>query len=166
VNNLKKTFLVTAIFALLFAAKQAQAIFILEKSVKNNIIRTGQINLTLSPEEGWLSTENLLPGQSISNNFSLNNTGSAPLTATISAKKSAGYTNLFSALIISIKHNEQLLYEGPASELQQAELVTNALESGQSQQFSISALLPIDATSTLDNTYTNLTFVIEAKQAG
>ena len=164
-NNLKKVFLVTALFLILIVAKKAQAIFVIEKSVKNNIIRTGEVNLSISPEDNWLSSDNLMPGQTISNNFSINNTGTTALLAKISTKKSAGYTNLYDSLIITLKNESELLYEGPASELQQTELVINPLSSGQTQQFNIAAQLPIDATSTVDNTYTNLTFVIEAKQA-
>ncbi len=164
-NTKTKILLITAVFLILVLAKQAQAIFIVEKSVKNNIIRTGEINFVLSPEEAWLTSENLVPGQTISNEFTLKNTGSAPLVATISAKKSAGYKNLFDTLIISIKDNEQLIYEGPASEMLEAQLFSDPLAVDVEKKFSIQAHLPTDVNSTVDNTYSNLTFVVESKQA-
>lgn len=170
-NNKKRNlFLVLAgialaavVFVLIY--QRAKALFSVEVSIKDNVIRTGQVALAVEPTQAMLTADNLLPGQSASGTLKLINTGTSPLAATISVSKAAGFTTLYNLLQIEIRQQGQVVYSGSLSGLTDIPLNSQqSLPAAQTAEYQVSTTLPQEATSAVDNLYTNLTFTIRATQ--
>jgi len=162
--NISILFLALAL-AFLIAAKQAQALFSTEFSIKNNILRSGKLSLAIKPSESLLSAENMTSGSTVENTLSIENNGTIATNVSLSAKKSAGYTTYFNALLVTVIHKEQVIYDGLLSQLQNIMLTTQPLAAATGSEYIVRVTLPPDAPNTVENSYANITFTLTAIEA-
>lgn len=160
-------YVVGGVLVLLLAAlsQQTRALFSLELSIKNNIVRTGQLALRVTPVEGLLAAENFLPGETLHSDLTVENTGSAPARLALSSKKSAGFTSLFDTLLLKIEQNGTVVFDGNLATLQNSELMPR-LAPGDTAVFTLHLTLPADASDALADIYTNITFTLSDIQTG
>lgn len=164
-SNIQKGLLLTLALAFLVAARQAQALFSTEISIKNNVLRSGKLTLTVEPAESLLTAENMTSGSSVSNILKINNSGTIATNIKITAKKTAGYTTYFNALEIRISKDNQTIYEGPLAKLQDIALTTEPLTAATTKDYSVTVTLPKDVTGAVENSYANITLVLTATEA-
>lgn len=154
--------LLVTFFAVL--ANHARALFVVEKSIKNNIIRTGYLDIEVTPSENMLTAESLMPGQNTGGTFKVTNTGGAAANLFLSVKKSVGYTALYESLQAVVTSNDSVLYTGALSGVQNISLTKSPLNMNEENNYQIVVSLPVNADSKLDNIYANLTFTIVGEQ--
>lgn len=156
------------ILALLFfiLTARVRALFSTEVEIRNNIIKTGSVAITVTPNEQLFTADALLPGQSVQNILEIKNSGLSPLHLTLAAKKSSGYTSLYDQLRFIIKRQDgHIIYEGLLKELAVLPITETAIIPQQVETLSVSLELPITAENALDDISTNITFVVGATQA-
>ncbi|MDO8471934.1 MAG: hypothetical protein Q7S64_02130 [bacterium] len=164
-SNLQKSLLLTLALVFLVAARQAQALFSTEISIKNNVLRSGKLTLTVEPAESLLTADNMTSGSAVSNTLKINNSGTIATNIKISAKKAAGYTTYFNALEVRISDSNKIIFEGPLTKLIDTPLTTEPLAATATKDYLVTVTLPQDATSTVENSYANVTLVLTATEA-
>jgi hypothetical protein len=163
-QTLIKIGLITAMILVCGLAWRAQARWSTTVSIKNNNVRTGSVSLTVNPSESWLSIDGLMPSQQIERLVSITNTGSAPVSLSLTAKKSAGYTAVMTNLnCLLIDQNGETVFSGKLSELNQSK-INPQLDSGSMQQYTVRLSLPEDASAEAANSYANITFELVGEQ--
>jgi|GEM_PF-2868446 len=158
--------LATVLTVLFVLATRVSALFYTEVEIKNNVLKTGSVALTVTPNERLFTAEALLPGQVVQNTLEVKNSGLSPLRLTLSAKKSAGYTNLYDQLRLVVKDQDgHVFYEGLLKELATVSLGAAPVTPQQSVTFLVSLELPAEADNSIDNLSTTITFIVGATQA-
>lgn len=150
---------------LLLAASRARALFSVEYSIKNNVLRSGTLSVTFEPAESLLSANAMTSGSSVTNKLTVENNGTIPAKLSVSAKKSAGYTTFFNAVNLTVKQGERIVFSGPTNELQNIPLSGETLAVGSKNEYWFTATLPAESTNSLANSYANITFVITATES-
>lgn len=153
------------VVALLVLVAHVRALFSAEVEIKNNVIKTGSVAITVTPNEQLFAADTLLPGQSVDNTLQIKNSGLSPLQLTLSAKKSAGYTTLYDQLRFVITNGDAIVYDGLLKDLVNIQITSGAVTPQQSLTYHVSLMLPVEADNSIDNLSTTISFVVAATQA-
>lgn len=133
-------------------------------TIKNNRLRTGALTLSVSPGDNWLSFDGLVPGNSVSRQIKILNSGSVATRILLNAKKAAGYSDVYAALTGELKLLDgTVIWQGPLSELVNI-VIVDRLDVGAALDATISVTLPADAPAEVGNSYTDITFEVISEQ--
>ena len=129
----------------------------------DNIFRVGTLELSMDPTSTAFDVPSLAPGQQVSSTLGVRNTGTLPYTFTMSARKTAGYTDVYNALTCSVMSvdDSATLYSGTLAGLASAPRLVAA---GATQDLRMSVGLPPDADGTLAGDYCKVSFDVAAEQ--
>lgn len=153
------------LLVILGTALSARAKWYKTVSVKNNVIRTGNLAVSVSPTESWLQSERIMPGAEITNTFAIRNEGLAPARVLMTAKKSAGYTTVFNAIEVSITNQASgdIKFTGTLDQLVDV-ILCEQIEPNVETGFTITAQLRDDAPSEVADSYTDISFDLFIEQ--
>ena len=133
-------------------------------SVKNNKLRTGGLTLSVTPGDNWLSLDGLVPGNSVERQIKIQNSGSIPARIILNAKKAAGYSNVYAALLCELRRLDQsVIWQGLLSDLVNV-VIVDRLEAATGLDAIISVTLSEDASPEISNSYADITFEVISEQ--
>lgn len=155
-----------SLVALFLLIARVNALFSAEVEIKNNVIKTGSVAIAVTPNEQLLTSDALLPGQSVHNTLEVRNTGRSPVHLQLSSKKSAGYTSLYDQLRFTISSAGNVIFEGSLKDAISLPLTVIPLLPTETALYDVALLLPEDAGDTIDNLSTTINFTVAALQAG
>ncbi len=149
---------------MLYVAR-AYALFSADVEIRNNIVKTGSVAITVTPNEALFTADALLPGQTITNTLDIQNTGKSPVLLTLSSKKSAGYSSVYDLLRLTIRQGELTLYDGLLKDVVTVPIGDTALLPTVTQHLETALTLPTSADNTIDNLSTTITLTVHAQQS-
>lgn len=129
----------------------------------DNVFRVGTLELSLDPTSTVFDVPSLAPGQQVAGTLGVRNSGTLPYTFTMSARKTAGYTDVYNALTCSVVSvdDSATLYSGTLAALAST---PRLVAPGVTQDLKMSVGLPADAAGTLAGDYCKVTFDVAAEQ--
>lgn len=144
---------------------RVHALFTADVEIRNNIIKTGSIAITVIPNEALFTADALLPGQTVTNSLDITNMGKSPAQLQLSSKKSAGYSSIYDQLQLVLTDGERIVYSGPLKEVLSVSLTDKPLLPTSHLHLDAALTLPDTANATIDNLSTTITFTVHAIQA-
>jgi predicted ribosomally synthesized peptide with SipW-like signal peptide len=129
----------------------------------DNMFRVGTLELSLDPTSTVFDVPALAPGQQASATLGVRNPGTLPYTFTMSARKTAGYTDVYNALTCSVTSvdDSATVYSGTLAGLATSPRLVAV---GATQDLKMSVGLPPDADGTLAGDYCKVSFDVAAEQ--
>ncbi len=164
-KNLTKLIAILLLLLILGSSLSARAKWYRTISIKNNVIRTGNLAVSVSPTESWLQSERIMPGTEITNTFAIRNDGLAPARVLMTAKKSAGYTTVFNVIEVTITNqaNSDIKFAGTLDQLVDV-VLCEQIEPNVETGYAISARLREDAPSEVADSYVDISFDLFIEQ--
>jgi len=139
----------------------AGAYFTAETTVQDNVVRAGEVSVSVEPTSAALTIDSLAPGATVERSMSVKNDGTLASTVVVTGAKKAGYTDFYEALTCRIVHAGTTVYEGPMSQLKSSP-VQVAAGSAATLEFFVG--LPTSAGNDLAGDYVKMTLYFNAEQ--
>lgn len=139
----------------------AGAYFTAETSVQDNVVRAGEVEVSIEPTVAALSIDALAPGSSVERSLSMRNDGTLASTVVVTAAKRAGYTDFYEALTCRVDHGGTVVYNGSMSGLKTMPV---AIAAGSAATLDFHVALPASAGNDLAGDYVKLTLYFDAEQ--
>lgn len=158
---MKRLLTYAAIAAVALSIGGARAYFTAQTEVKDNMIATGTLAMSVEPTSSALSVEGLAPGETVSRTIEVRNTGVLGCEAVTSAAKKAGITDLWNALQCRAVCDGVELYNGPLSALKTAPVRVDA---GSVVRITYAVGLPVTAGNDLQGDYVKASVYVDAEQ--
>jgi hypothetical protein len=153
-----------AIFGALaaIAVGAAGAYFTAQLQVPDSMIRAGSVTISTLPTSAPLAIDALAPGTSAARPMSVVNDGSLASDIIVTAKKTAGVTELYDSLTCTVTCGGTPLYEGAISAMRTVPL---RLAPGARGELKFEVGLPAEAGNSLAQDYTKVSLYVDAEQA-
>ena len=148
--------------ALALSIGAAGAYFTAQVQVPDNVIRGGRVAISTEPTSSALSMDGLPPGASVTRQLAVVNTGDLATDIVVTAKKSAGITDFYEALVCTATAGDIDLYHGPLSTLRTSP-VRMAPSARSDVRFEVG--LPAEVDNSLASDYAKVTLYIDAEQS-
>lgn len=117
---------------------------------------TYNIDIALSPANGFLTGRNMKPGDQVTSLLEVENKGNVDFNYTVRSRKEAGDEPLYNQMTLKISDGTGLLYEGPMNGLQNFPLGTIA--SFQKTSLTFTAALPYETDNEFQGKETTVAF--------
>lgn len=139
----------------------AGAYFTAQVQVPDNVIKAGEVALSVEPTSAALSVNALAPGSSYVRNLPVKNTGTLSADVIITAVKKAGITEFYDALTCKVSSGGTVLYDGTLAMLRTTPL---RIPAGATAGVSFEIGLPATAGNTLAGDYAKVSLLFDAEQ--
>jgi predicted ribosomally synthesized peptide with SipW-like signal peptide len=139
----------------------AGAYFTDEVSVQDNVVRAGEVEVSVEPTSAALGIEALAPGSTVARTLDVRNAGTLGSTVVITGAKRAGYTDFYEALTCRVMHGGTVIYDGAMSDLKTAPVEIGPAGSAR-LEFHVG--LPAAAGNDLAGDYVRMTLYVNAEQ--
>lgn len=138
--------------------------FTSQASSENNVFETGDLIIGLSTSgsnDGFLTIDKLVPGQSISKTLDVRNSGDVVFKYKASVQKQDGDDNLFNKLQLTIKKGTTTIFDGSLKDLN---MTIGNIDSGVTETLDFTATLPQDAGNEYQGKLATAKFIFDATQ--
>lgn len=139
----------------------AGAYFTAETSVQENVVRAGEVEVSVEPTEAALTIDALAPGSTVERSLSVKNEGTLASTVVVTGAKKAGYTDFYETLTCRVTHGGTVVYTGSLSELKTAPV---PIAAGSAATLDFHVGLPATAGNDLAGDYVKMTLYFDAEQ--
>jgi hypothetical protein len=139
----------------------AGAYFTAETSVQDNVVRAGEVEVSVEPTVSALSIDSLAPGSTVERSLTVKNDGTLASTVVVTGAKRAGYTDFYEALTCRVTHGATTVYEGSMADLRTSPVPVAA---GSAATLDFHVGLPGSAGNDLAGDYVKTTLYFNAEQ--
>lgn len=158
---MKRIVLCVCAVGLVVSVGVAGAYFNAQRTVADNVIRAGNVSVSVEPTSSAVSIDNLAPGTAQMRSLRVTNDGSLPCTVVVSNARRAGITAFYNALECSVSTGGTEIYRGLLSQMKTAPI---ALAPAESVVLDFAVALPAEADNSHAGDYTRMTLIIDAEQ--